>query len=300
MKIVIYSKHVRDVSGVQTFERAFLQKFSKLHDISYVYEVIEPNVLIEFSKICKMIRNEGQLIECDICIYSSIGQDNNNIKAKKTIQLCHTDFKTFNAIFRPRKVDLYISVSEMVKRELKINYGIESVVIKNMLPELKGERALRLMCATRISQGKGINRLLVLIDTLKANNRPFIFEIYGKGAFNEEENFKNKIKEYSEVHYFGSKMNIYDYIRANDYVVQLSDSEGYCYSIHEALSLNIPVIVTDWDGVRDSVIDGENGFILNMDLSNLDVNKFYNIPKVKNIGYDVDDIIRSWNQILSI
>ena len=63
---------------------------------------------------------------------------------------------------------------------------------------------------------------------------------------------------------------------AADYYVQLSDAEGYCYSVVEALSVGTPVIVTDCTvfheiGVQDRV----NGFILPMDLSDIPVEAIY-------------------------
>jgi glycosyltransferase involved in cell wall biosynthesis len=38
-------------------------------------------------------------------------------------------------------------------------------------------------------------------------------------------------------------MEIYDDLRRADYVVQLSDTESFCYTMVEALSVGTPVIV---------------------------------------------------------
>jgi glycosyltransferase involved in cell wall biosynthesis len=65
-------------------------------------------------------------------------------------------------------------------------------------------------------------------------------------------------------------------IKYCDYLVQLSDTESFCYSAYEALQRNIPVILTDFPEARNIIDDGENGFILNMDLSNLDVERIFN------------------------
>jgi glycosyltransferase involved in cell wall biosynthesis len=65
-------------------------------------------------------------------------------------------------------------------------------------------------------------------------------------------------------------------IKNCDYLVQLSDTESFCYSAYEALQRNVPVILTDFPEARNLVDDGENGFIVDMDLSNLDVDRIFN------------------------
>jgi glycosyltransferase involved in cell wall biosynthesis len=61
-----------------------------------------------------------------------------------------------------------------------------------------------------------------------------------------------------------------------DYLVQVSDTEGFCYSIYEALQVDTPCIVTDFPSAFEQVKDGKSGYILKMDLSNLDIDKIYN------------------------
>ncbi len=63
-----------------------------------------------------------------------------------------------------------------------------------------------------------------------------------------------------------------------DYIVQLSDNEGFCYAVYEALQIGKPCIVSRWDGVEKAIRDDENGYILDMDMSNLNndfVSKIY-------------------------
>ena len=71
-------------------------------------------------------------------------------------------------------------------------------------------------------------------------------------------------------------LDIVDYIANADYYVQLSDAEGYCYSVVEALSVGTPVIVTDFKVAREiGVKDGVNGFVLPMDMSKVPVDSIY-------------------------
>ena len=65
-------------------------------------------------------------------------------------------------------------------------------------------------------------------------------------------------------------------IKNADYLVQLSDSEGYCYSVVESLCLGTPVVVTNMPVISEiGVKHGKNGFIVDFDLHDLDVNKLY-------------------------
>lgn len=51
---------------------------------------------------------------------------------------------------------------------------------------------------------------------------------------------------------------------------------GFGYSVAEALSVNVPVIVTDVTAFKEiGVKDGENGFVCDFDMENVDVNKIY-------------------------
>lgn len=78
-------------------------------------------------------------------------------------------------------------------------------------------------------------------------------------------------------------MDIIDYIANADYLVQLSDNEGYCYSVIEALTAGVPVLVTPCPVFDELQIkDGEHGYFLPFDMKNLPLNKIYNnIPQVQ-------------------
>lgn len=117
--------------------------------------------------------------------------------------------------------------------------------------------------------------MLKLAQELKKANIKFRWTIftdlnlYGKKPFDLE-----------EVIYMKPSYDFWDYIKEADYGVQLSDTEGYSYFINECLQYGTPVICTNFPSAYESVEDGINGYILDMDLKNLDVDKIVNnIPK---------------------
>ena len=77
----------------------------------------------------------------------------------------------------------------------------------------------------------------------------------------------------------------------------MSDNEGYCYSVIEALTNNIPVIVTPVPVFKELKINEENSIILNFDCSNLDevINKIQ--TKKFNFTYKAPE--DNWKQLLA-
>lgn len=301
LRIVLYSHHVRVVSGIQTWEKAFIKSLKPYFDIKFVYRTANALRLEEFEKIVDCIEYNGQEIECDICIYTSTIRKSPKIKAKKYIQIIHADVKTWDSGYTSNGVDLHIAVSNTIKESLKRDFNIDSIVIPNIIETQQQEKVLRFITASRIAQGKGMERMVQMAKAMKENGYRFIWEVYGGGSGQSREylhNLQNELRDIPEVVFLGPRDSIQSYMSKCDYLVQLSDNEGFCYSIHEALSIGVPVIVTNWQGIEEVVKNGENGYILNMDMSNLDLNRiFTQVPK----GYllTTKDPVKDWLKLLN-
>lgn len=100
-----------------------------------------------------------------------------------------------------------------------------------------------------------------------------------------------------EITYMKPSHNFFDYVVEADYGVQLSDTEGYSYFINECLQYRTPVICTNFPSAYESVEDGTNGYILDMNLSNLDIDKLINnIPK--NFKYEEKCKEKDWIDLI--
>ena len=96
-------------------------------------------------------------------------------------------------------------------------------------------------------------------------------------------------------------LNIMPYIKAADYLVQLSNAEGFCYSIVEALEIGTPVIVTPLDvlpeiGFEDMV----NGYMVPFEITEeIDFDMIVN-RRLKGFKYEYDNQSRveQWKRIL--
>jgi len=297
-KIIIYTKVARNVSGVQTFEKNLIKTLSANKNIKlvYLYEVAEAGFLDEIKEFAEILQNTNQELVCDTLIYSSVFHASNSVRAKKTIQVIHSDLKFWGVNYYPQNIDLHISVSESVAMSLKKDFNVDSVVIDNILPVPKLKKVLKLLTASRIAEGKGFERVVKVARELKEKGILFTWYIFGDNYDSYAEGIKEQLENIKEVVFMGARSNIQNYMQYIDYVVQLSDSEGFCYSIHEALQIGKPVIVTKWQGLK---IDDTQGYLLEMDLSNLDVNQIYEFIKNPYTHKSNPDlIVRKWLDVL--
>lgn len=113
--------------------------------------------------------------------------------------------------------------------------------------------------------------MVKLANMLKANNIKFRWTI-----FTDLNLYNKRPIDLEEVVYMKPSYDFTDYIKEADYGVQLSDTEGYSYFINECLQQNTPVICTNFPSAYESVEDGVNGYILDMNLSNLNLDKIVN------------------------
>lgn len=117
--------------------------------------------------------------------------------------------------------------------------------------------------------------MLKLAQELKKSNIKFRWTI-----FTDLNLYNKKPFDIEEIVYMKPSHNFMDYIAEADYGVQLSDTEGYSYFINECLQYGTPAISTNFPSAYENIEDGINGYILDMNLNNLDIDKIVNnIPK---------------------
>jgi hypothetical protein len=97
-------------------------------------------------------------------------------------------------------------------------------------------------------------------------------------------------------------MNVAPFLAKADYLVQLSDSEAFCYSMVEALELGTPVITTPVDVLDEiGIEDGVNGYIVPFDM-NISKKTMQNITERIPDGFGYDNgnpaIVKKWRAVL--
>jgi len=139
---------------------------------------------------------------------------------------------------------------------------------------------------TRLLKEKGIHLYIEAAKFLKKKYPNTEFHIIGSvqqspSAIKTEELenlHKNKI-----VIFHGSQSNILEHLTKRDvFVLPSYYREGIPRSILEALSVGLPIITTDAPGCKETVIEGENGFLIptqNLDSLTKSMEYFISNPK---------------------
>ena len=280
-RIILYHNNLLKFGGVDTFVYNFVKKISKIYDILFLYTTADKENLERIKKYVETEKyNKTKKYVCDICICASAwGEYPETVIAKsgRYIQMVHADYikaKEVNFTYNKwHKTSEHVGVSEYVCKVFKQLYPKEKITkIYNMLDDIQETKPiLKLISATRVSKEKGYNRMLKLAQELKKAKVKFRWTI-----FTDLDLYNQKPFNIEEIIYKKPCYDFWDYIKEADYGVQLSDTEGYSYFINECLQYGTPVIATNFPSVYESLIDGTNGYILDMQLSNLNIDKIVN------------------------
>lgn len=284
-KVIIYQKLLYKIGGIETWGLN-LAKIFESRDITFVFSEADDIQLLEFAKYANVIIDNGERrYNCDVFIsanYDGGAIILDRITATKKYQTIHSDFEALKKVNGWQRFELnldsrfsrIISASETAQKGLKNGFGYDSVVITNPLVPLE-EKPLILLTLSRASEEKGFNRMAEMARRLEGAGKRFIW-LVGSTLENSTPEIRAAVRSVPEMITVQPQFYTKQLLRIADYLVQLSDTEAYCYSVHEALASGVPVITTEFDQAKKIVKDGKNGYLLKFDLSNLDVDKIFN------------------------
>ena len=290
-QVVIYSSYFYKIGGIETFIYNFCKYFHKKYEILIVYGKMDPLQCERFIPFVEVMHNSEDVeIHCDTIINNRITDKiPENIKYKKSVQMVHC-LKQKPTWIIPQNRDYIVNVSEASRR----SFGEEAakgMVINNLLYPEDVQKSLILVSAMRVGamdkQGNDdrIRKLCNMMDDAG---------IYFKWLYFGD---KKMAPEPKGMIYCGCTLDIQPFIKAADYVVQLSGSEAYSYTMIESLAMNVPLICTPLEQNEDMWIkDGVNAYIVPFDME-FDVRKLLEIPRFK---YKLDNgpLLDKWTEIL--
>ena len=261
---------ISPIGGVETFLYQMALKYGKTHDIAVIYKQGDPKQVERLSELVRCIKWDGKRkYKADRLFFGYSTEFCAYCEAQEYYMVFHCDYKA-QQLPMPAGEPYgthFIGVSESVVAGCKEWLNVDADVVYNPLTVRKPKKVLRLISATRLTREKGRDRMEALADKLEKAGIPFTWEVFTDSGMN----FKNKNFVRREI-----RLDILDYVADADYLVQLSDTEGYSYSIIEALAVGTPVIVTDLPCNPDmQVKDGVNAFVLKKDMSNVDAEAIY-------------------------
>ena len=262
---LFYFKQLNSIGGIETFFYNLVRKYGKDYDITILYRFGDKAQIKRLSEYVRVRKyKDGEIIRCKraFCAFNTDILD--FIEADEYYQMLHGDYRALGVLpMKHDKLQHYVACSEVVRDAYADVTGKVAEVSYNPFIRPTPKKALRLISATRLTPDKGWNRMLKLAKALDDAGISYIWDIYS-------DTFKPVDNPNIVLH--APRLDVLNYVAASDYFVQLSDSEGYCYSVVEALSIGIPVIVTDFPVAHEiGVVNGKNGWILPMDMENLPI-----------------------------
>jgi hypothetical protein len=184
------------------------------------------------------------------------------------------------------KITRYIAVSKEAAKHFKELTGKDVEVIYNPVEIDEPERIIKLISATRLTKEKGKERMERMGDILNRMGIRYIWLIFTDDIGGIDN---------PNIIYMKPKLDITSYIKEADFLVQLSTSESYCYSVVESLVLGTPVITTDLAVYKEIGLNDNNSIRLDLEFEEIDKNKL-----LKKYNFKYKPIVDGWEKLLGI
>ena len=141
------------------------------------------------------------------------------------------------------------------------NLGNDGVAV-----EFEEQNRVKLLSVGRLGAQKGFDLAIKSAKILKDRGVDFIWIILGEGPDRKKLQEQIDADELNNnVKLIGIRSNPYVYIKKCDIFVQTSRFEGKSIVLDEAKIFCKPIVVTNYPTVGDSIVDGQNGLIVEMD-----------------------------------
>lgn len=284
VQVLLYTSYLHVIGGIETFVDNWVEILSPYYDLGLYCPQMPTERLIKLSQIIPVYK--GGEVECDTLVMIRINDTiPKQIKYKNSIRMCHACRSNPSWRILP-DCDNVVHVSEASRK----SFNSDGEVIFN--PVIRRTRdSLTLVSATRIpamDKGKNADRMLKLAQMLNDADIPFIWLNFSDAPLTDAPRGLVNV---------GMTSDIQSYIARADYLVQLSDQEGFGYSVAEALINHTAVICTPFKTTAElGVVDGKNGYIIPFDMG-FDVRKLLDVPEF-DYTWDNKPIIKAWRRLL--
>lgn len=118
---------------------------------------------------------------------------------------------------------------------------------------------LQLSTAGRLIPGKNILQMIHLVSDIHASGRSVTLDVYGDGPeLNTLQTLVESLALKDLVSFHGYKADWLPNVIQTDIFINLSEMEGFCIVVGEAMAAAMPIIAVDVGGIRDYGVDGKN------------------------------------------
>ena len=293
---LFYFYNLNAIGGIETWYYNIARMYGQ-YDLTLVYREADPGQLARLSKYMRCIKWDRQkrfacrrlfinfnydilpYVECDDIYFFVHGDYEDMIQRK---QISKNVVGEWSKKILPR-VTKVVAVSECTQQSFYRLTGILPDVCYNPLYKEKPKPFVRLCSAQRMTLEKGGRRIVKLIQALEKycddNDASYEYTIYTNQSFNVP-----GLKNPHRVVVKSPTLELSRIVNNYDYFIALSDNEGYCYSVVEALARGVPCVVTPCPVFEELGLNSKNSLQLEFDCSNVDevVSKLYDKhPKFK-------------------
>ena len=264
---VFYFNHLNSIGGVEQF----LYYLSKVYNNFVVYYKSPDSDVHQISRLGDRVeihKWNGERIKCKRIFLNYNPDIIDYVDAEEYIQIIHMNYKSQGRVPRIHpKITKWCGVSKIACQEFEELTGKKCELLYNLVALDTPKKVLKLVSATRLTSEKGKNEMIMLGNVLNNFGIPYLWLVFT--------NDYNVIQNPNIV-YMEPRLDITSFIKDADYLVQLSSSESFCFSVVEALMLGTGCIVRNlpiWEEI--GLKDRENSFILNFDMSEIPVEEIY-------------------------
>lgn len=264
---MFFFSRLNAIGGVEQF----LYYLSKIYNNFVVYYKDDTSDKAQIARLSDRVevrKWHGERIECERAFWNYNPEIIDYVDAKEHIQVIHMNYKSQNRVphIHP-KMTKFCGVSKIACQEFSELTGKKCELLYNLVALDSPKKVLKLISATRLTEEKGRDEMIKFGNTLDNYGIPYLWLVFT----NDYKVIKNP-----NIIYMEPRLDITGFIQGADYLVQLSSSESFCFSVVEALMLGVPCIVRElpiWSEI--GLKDRENCFILNFDMSDIPVQDIY-------------------------
>lgn len=271
-----YFRSILAIGGIESHLFYIARKYGR-YDITVFYRDADPVQLRRLKQYvrCVQLRPHDKVV-CDklFCCFNREILD--QCEAGTKYLVLHGDYldmvkrgqMTEGNLPKDPRIDKYLGVSQHVCDAWEKLTGIKAYRIGEPVV-LDNDHPLLFISATRLSAEKGWERMKILAAALDEAGVNYEWYVYTNSP---------KTGTYSKHIVFREpRIDISGMFPRFDAYIQLSDNEGYCLSVVEALLQSVPVIVTDCPVFHEIGVTEANGVILPHSMEDLPIDEIRNI-----------------------
>lgn len=284
-KVTVYCSYLADFGGIETATEELVKKYGRKVNMELIVNVTNPMNLLHLSQYVDVKKDPGGEIEFgkdDILIlvnYDTATMLNRITKWPKKIyqqnhavwdKLPNLDFNKY--VEHKDKINAVLSVSDEARRGLKARYGVDSILLPNVIS--RPNEAVVFGFFSRSSAEKGFDTIRPAIEKFRKTGKPFYFLLATSPTSTSERELNDLLLE-KEVIRVPSGVEARGLIHMVDYLWQMSTTESMGLSAYEAMLSGVPVIASKIPAFTEIVENGKNGYLVEHNLSDLPVDEIF-------------------------